>query len=537
MFITWPNAENPAYAKPSSFSRKEFGRAIEGARRNLNAAVESMAIFREARKDANPHYHALAILATKSYRLWELDEQLFKEHKAKTFTEIVVGGAKKPHFRVLEYLMCPNPRKTEVDEAPYITKKMVIPDKLWDKAAKAKSRLENAPATLDEIFAFRQENPKVDSYESLLDLLEAGPDAKNRVNKVRISKYVNNNIGRAQELINGLISRRGRAHFQEENLKTPMRYLEANAQYCVKCVCPTGPGLTTLAEDIDFLINFHTPRNVSPFFDWADKFFSGKLPTPGRPRNCYIIGCPGSGKSTLADLVAYVIPPNRTFSPTLDSSTPFSGLRDHYLLATCDDWRFTPKVPVTGTLQWLEGRKFGVDVKGKEAIAIQSGPPCLFSSNHNSSTANWRDVDIEAFRGRCFVVTMKNPVPPVNRTNVSEKMKTCAFCRIASLAKHSPSVCDILRRVKSAPPPYTQEASEVYRGTVGTLKPKRPRPFGAATADVPSGKHGSSVEADFSSGTNTPKCPRASSVASFEDPFSADDFFGEADFFREEDGF
>ena len=127
--------------------------------------------------------------------------------------------------------------------------------------------------------------------------------------------------------------------------------------------------------------------------------------------------------------------------------------------------------------------------------------------------------------------------PPGKSDECQWKMKTCAFCRIASLAKHSPSVCDILRRVKSAPTQHTQEASEVYRGAVGTLKPKRPRPFGAATADVPSGKHGSPAEADFSSGANTPKCPRVSSAASFDDPFSADDFFGEADFFREEDGF
>ena len=455
VFMTWPNTKNAAFSKPDSYSRKGFARAIELSCHELHTKVESMAIFKENHKDGGTHYHALIILEAKSSRVWDLDSQMFLAYKAKTYTEVVTGGSRKPHFRVLEYLMCPTPRKLAVDDAPYFSQKMIVPDSLWDKAAKAKTKLENTQATPDEIYAFLEDKTSVRSHEDLLDLVDTTPGTKQKcgLQGARISKFINNNIGKAYDLINGLIARRGRGKTQEESLKTPMKYLELFIRDCeTKCARPTGPGLKTFAEDIDFLVHFHTVRDIWPFFQWADKFFAGELPSRGRPKNCLIMGRPTSGKSVLTDLVAQIIPPNRIFSPILDSSAPFGHLRNHFLLSTCDDWRFSLKVPVTGTLQWLEGRAFAVDVKGKDPIPIKQGPICLYSTNHDTANANWRGVDIEAFLARCYIVRLQNRVPQLAcNENISEKMEACPFCRIKSLGQRCESVRKAWERIKGEP--------------------------------------------------------------------------------------
>ena len=122
-------------------------------------------------------------------------------------------------------------------------------------------------------------------------------------------------------------------------------------------------------------MQFHGLANVQPFFKWADRYLSESLPPIGRPRNCFLAGVSSSGKSTLTDLVCYLIPGNRTFTPVCNSSTPYCKLRDHHAIATCDDWRFTTKVPVTETLQWMGGGPFSVDIKGKVPASIKQGPP------------------------------------------------------------------------------------------------------------------------------------------------------------------
>ena len=235
-----------------------------------------MAIFREFHKDSAVHYHAAVVLASKSRRAWEFDGEMYRKYDAETFTEIVIGGSHKPHLRVLEYLMCPTPKKPEVGDAPYFTKNFDIPETLWDKAAKLKTRLANTPSSLDEIYAFLVGNPSIDSYEALESLLDTGDNKKLDIKMARISKFINNNIGRAKDLIGGLVSRRDRPKMQMEARKTPMDYLEECIRGCSKCVCPIGGGLKTLEAAVDFLVNFHMPANVNPFFEWADKFIGGE---------------------------------------------------------------------------------------------------------------------------------------------------------------------------------------------------------------------------------------------------------------------
>ena len=420
---------------------------------------------------------------------------MFRLHGAKTFTEIANGGPNKPQNRILQYLMSPTPKKPEVDQSPYFSRKIEIPDLVRDKAEKARARIENSPASLDEIFSFLVDHKEITSYEALESQVDLGDNKKCDVRYRRISKFINNNISRACELINGLIKRRDRSTYYLDLKKSQGDYLENCIRNCGKCVCATGPGLTTLEEDVDFLVKFHLPKNVEPFFEWADKFFGGSLPEIGRPKNCYIVGRPTSGKSTLSDLVSRIIRKRRIFTPVLDSSTPFSNMRDSYILSTCDDWRFSSKVPVTGTLQWLEGRSFGVDVKGKEPVPITRGPVCLFSSNHDNPKDNWREIDIQAFHDRCYVVIMANKIPPSSRRpDVGKKMETCAFCRIKALANYCPSVGKVWTKIKGGNPnaPEMQSRPPSKADSPPQMEPKAPRnnycafddPFGDGDLDI-----------------------------------------------------
>ena len=119
-----------------------------------------------------------------------------------------------------------------------------------------------------------------------------------------------------------------------------------------------------METDVDFLVLLHGRGNLNPFFSWAGKFFSGALPSAGRPKNCFLTGNPGSGKSALVDLITTMLPDKRIFRPVLESSAPFAAIRPHHLLSACDDWRFSAKAQRTwarfrdGYLRdgWVGGR-------------------------------------------------------------------------------------------------------------------------------------------------------------------------------------
>ena len=445
LFLTWPHSSISAFRKPATMSRKDLARAIEIACWELGAKVEGLGVFQERHQSGDIHYHALINLKAKTRSAWELDTFMFRLHKAKTYTEVVIGSSAKPQNRILQYLLVPTPAKLHVDSSPYVTKGISIPEKILDEAAKARKKLDNSAAAPDEVLAFLGGNREITSYDDLQDYLDKANDDDLRAK--RVNKYVTNNIARSRDLVAALIARRDRKTDVDEAKKTPAWYLEKAITESGNCQCPKGTGVTTLAQDMDFLVGYHGVGNVSPFFVWADRFFSGTLPSVGRPRNVHFAGSPGSGKSTLSDLISFYVPKSRIFSPVIDSSAPYAKMRSHHLLSICDDWRFTAKAPVTCTLQWLEGRSFAVDVKGEAPIPISQGPFGLFSSNPDEKDS-WRRADIDAFNDRCYLCVLHTPVPRARRTNISAKMENCPYCRSYVLAKYVASVRRVWDRIK-----------------------------------------------------------------------------------------
>ena len=133
---------------------------------------------------------------------------------------MVNGDCTKPQHRVLRYLMVPTPEKPCVDEKPYVAKPSLIPTSLVDEAAKSKARFLRKQANPDEVFGFLRANVHIKSYDDLLTYLGNAPDS-DLVAK-RVSKFVNNNILRAKDIIGGLIARRDYKAAKEESAKKPI---------------------------------------------------------------------------------------------------------------------------------------------------------------------------------------------------------------------------------------------------------------------------------------------------------------------------
>ena len=217
------------------------------------------------------------------------------------------------------------------------------------------------------------------------------------------------------------------------------------------CCCPGGS--TMLEADIDFLVEYHGVANVSAVFEFMELYFTNTLPAIGRPRNLMLLGVPGAGKSTLTDLIRSVIPGKRTFEPVLNSTTPFSQLGDTSLLCAIDDFRFSNRVPISSTLQWLEGRPFGCDVKNKEPRQHTRGPVWMVSANYADNCDGWKPVDVAAFKDRFRISYMNFPVPKEKYiSDLHEKMKSCTMCRVKSMTKR----CNSLKKVAEQ---YIQETS------------------------------------------------------------------------------
>ena len=152
--------------------------------------------------------------------IWRIDDLMYAGYNAKTFTEIVVGDAsKRPVHRILQYCVVPKVGKV-VDPTPYMTKNARVPQRIIDEAEKARVKLASKEATMNEVYDFLREHAGVETYEQLLDCVEA--TAPDEAEAARISRFVTKNILRAHELVTALIARRDRKSVQEDAKKTAL---------------------------------------------------------------------------------------------------------------------------------------------------------------------------------------------------------------------------------------------------------------------------------------------------------------------------
>ena len=125
---------------------------VERACQALGSDLEAIYVFEEKHKDGASHFHALVELRERSRSIWKLDPMMDDMHKAKTYTQIVVGaGSKAPKNRILRYCVVPTPGKTYVDPSPYLSRHATIPPTLANEGARAAECLASRPANADEV--------------------------------------------------------------------------------------------------------------------------------------------------------------------------------------------------------------------------------------------------------------------------------------------------------------------------------------------------------------------------------------------------
>ena len=453
ILITWSHPKSTTLRAPSSCSRMAFARMVESSAKALGTRgnpveVESISVFRELHTNQHPHYHAVLDLKSRCRAAWRLTDVFWEAHQVKVHTAVL--GGRQPLTHALEYCVVPTLSKPSVDQSPYFTDPSVVSTRLWDKAAKAAKALNRGSASNDEVYQYLKQRPHIGTYDELLLDVDSNSSDTSHVARGRVSRFINNNIQSAQGIVSALIARREFPKYAAECHIGIRDYLEAALRDCGECVCP--PGDVSLEANVDYLCVHHGHGNVKPFFQWADLYFTDEMVKVGRPKNSLTIGCTGSGKSTLADLVRHIVPKHRRFCPVLESSTPFSGLQKRHILCETDDWRLSARVPITATLNWLEGRTFGVDVKGLNPVIHSRGPVCMLSANHLKGSAPWQDVDVAAFRSRCFVSNLLTPIPEGDKVvELHNKMVACARCRMQSLAKRCPRIQKIWEALRADP--------------------------------------------------------------------------------------
>ena len=432
LLLTWSHTAIPGHRAPNSATRKDFVDMIKDCfrRSQSQAEVASASVFRELHKNGQPHYHAVVDCTDRMYNPGQLGNLLWTHHSVRADVKYVRGT--HALTRGLEYGLVPTEEKLVVDPQPFFSDPSVLTNAILDKAASKKKKITRGTAGNHEVYEYLQANPGIRTYAELCREVESGGGCQ--VRKGRVSRFISKNIVQADAIVTALIRRREAPQAQAQAQTTIEEYLLRFFERCTECKRP--PGKRSVQGDIDFLETHHGVGNLMPFFEWLDQVLTGEVVNVGRPRNAVVIGCPGSGKTTLADLLRMVIPKERAHAPCLNTSTPFSALDSQHLVSLCEDWRFTPRVPVSETLEWMEGRRFAVDVKGKEPRAHAQGPPCMHTTNHLAPSKPWLKVDVEAYEDRCFVSRPMVPIPASEKhRSMYERMQECPYCCCLSMVK------------------------------------------------------------------------------------------------------
>ena len=437
LFITWSHPRKDGQRSPVDCTRSDFAVEIDNAIRSMPEPPRALgiAVFQEPHRSGELHFHAIVLLGCRWRRAHMLPQALVSLRKIYAHVATAMGA--KPLGRMLEYCMVPSLSKMEIDREPFVRGELVIPENVIDKARKAYRKLERGTASNHEAYEYLIEHPHISSCPEFVASVDSEVGTSMRVG--RLSRFISHNIHKLEGTIDLLIKRRDAPKMKEELKLTPRGYLKDKIANAGRCQCP--PGKMTVQADIDALCLHHGVGHTGPFFAWANLFLTDSLVSVGRPKNSLAIGCPGSGKTTMEDLVNMIIPRSRVHVPCPNAGTPYSGLSTIHLLSATTDWRLTNKVPVSETLQWMEGRPFVIDVKNKEPTRIEQGPPCMHSTNHLKPQGQWNQVDVEAYRDRCYVSYLLTPFPiHMRHSSMEERMRRCPFCCLLSLAKRCPSI-------------------------------------------------------------------------------------------------
>ena len=450
VFVTWsrPKSSGGFWLKPGD--RKEFakilGEAVDIINTNVppaNIAI-TCAVFKEFHKGGDAHHHAILESKEKSTCWYMMSDILRQNFRVPCHVQIGTGRGFNHIERMLRYVMVPTVAKWDLDPTPFFSPGFAVPEKIVAARSKAFVALKSRPSTNDEVFGWLQSHPGVDTYNNFVDFVDENVSPGD-IALSRLAKFISKNVKDGRQIVDFLIQRRDRKQKKKENCLGWNDLMDI--AWKAECACSPP---NTLKRQLIWSVEWHD-KNERQFKEskrllgaFAANLYFGTF--QDRKENIFGVGTKGSGKSTVLHVFENLVPPHRVFAPAYDSSAPFSGLGDHHILGSFQEFRCRQNVDSATTLLWLEGKEnLKVDVKHEAPLVLpRGGPRCILSSNYLIQCAGWKDADIEALYDRCEVFYWNMALPEGARTQAARNK--CQKCSIAFLAACSPKLLSHFER-------------------------------------------------------------------------------------------
>ena len=213
------------------------------------------------------------------------------------------------------------------------------------------------------------------------------------------------------------------------------------------------------------LLNLHGAHVESAFVQWYTLFFTGNLRS--KKRSLLVVGPSDSGKSFFGSLVRQQLPKSRVFLPLGNSEFCWDSLdSDMHILGYSNDWRFSPKLPVSPCLNWLEGLDFTYNRKHQKP-GEGKGLLCIFTSNDIEN--GWNPKDIAAFHARMATTItcgVKLETMGIQENEGNARLEQCKKCAAAALIWKSPVLAQHLKKYYPGMYPF-------YERSLGAFMSKR----------------------------------------------------------------
>ena len=450
VLITWsrPRGNSGFWRAPGE--RSEFAKILGEAVDIINKQVKNAgisikcAVFQEKRAEGGVHNHA--ILGSQEPTVcWNLlDGVLRKKSRVACHIRVGVGRGFSHIEHMLRYLMAPSVTKWDLDPYPFFSPNFDVPRKILAERSKAYNTLKNRSSPNDEVFEWLKAHPDIKTFNHFSDYVDEQLETKKGdIGLARLSKFISKNTKDGQQIVDNLINRRDRA--VNKDLNTLGRSDFMGKAWKAACTCPSK---NKLRQELLWSVEWrdHNERlsknSKGVIGDYAANLYFDTF--QDRKENICASGIKGTGKTTVLHAFENIVPPHRIFAPTYGSGAPFSGLADHHLLGSLQEFRCRPNIDCATVLLWLERKEdLKIDVKHQDPVVIKNGGPrCIVSSNYLRPSPGWQAEDIEAFYDRCACFYWNLSLPQEQKTQAARNK--CQRCSVGFLAACSPKLLSSL---------------------------------------------------------------------------------------------
>ena len=400
-----------------------LGDAIEASTR-VEVGNIRIAIFREPHREKSGAraYHLHAAISARTCAYGRLAQQLAaKGIGVDVRVPAVPSGNVSLFGRMLRYLFVPTATKWLVDTAPllYPPNGSIAPEALIDEREKAIQRLQNRPATLDDLFHFLVAHPEIGDA-SLLDRFVVSALARKTENSpLELAPY---------KRLQLMVARHGKAfgaEFQAQARRVRELLLDPSMTMrdwhkralAHACTCDReGAKRESLKkgvqwhDDKEYYLPPTTSREI--LGRWYHLVLTGGF--PDRRTALLALGAAGSGKSTVARAVFdWFLPDHENglsfrnayvFKPAWDDTFVWTNCSETAKFLDFNDFRMSDAASPTTVLTVCEqDRSVTLAQKNGPPISFKSPPLTVITSNYLRPSGKWKEDDVAALQDRVFL--------------------------------------------------------------------------------------------------------------------------------------